>query len=144
MKTSLLGLALAPALLLTSCYVTPAGGPYNSPGPRPGPGYRGDHRPGSSYGRDRDRHDHDRDGDNDHNDRDGRYDRGRDGRDDRDGRGRPGYGYQDPRSPRSPGGSVVLPGEARRVVHGGSTYYTHRNVWYRPSGSGYIVVTRPY
>ncbi|MBB5040434.1 hypothetical protein [Prosthecobacter dejongeii] len=140
MKTSLLGLALAPALLLTSCYVTPAGGPYDAPGPRPGPGFRGHHRPGSSYGRDRDHHDHDhRD-----NDRDGRYDRDRDGRYDRDGRGRPGYGYQDPRSPRSPGGTVVLPGEARRVIHGGSTYYTHRNVWYRPSGSGYIIVTRPY
>lgn len=47
-------------------------------------------------------------------------------------------------SPYSPGGTVVLPGEARRITHRGQVYYTHRNVWYRPAGRGYVIVQRPY
>ncbi|GAA5144973.1 hypothetical protein GCM10023213_35980 [Prosthecobacter algae] len=146
MKTSSLLLALVPALFLTSCYVTPAGGPYRAPGPRPGPGYGGDYRPGYDRGRDgRDDHrghDHDRDGRGDRDDRDGdrgRYDRDRDPR-----TGRPTMGYRDPRGPGGPGAVVVLPRGARRVVHGGSTYYTSGTSWYRASGSGYIGVARPY
>ena len=49
-----------------------------------------------------------------------------------------------PRSPYSPGGSIVLPREARRVSHRGGVYYTHRGVWYRPSGRGYTVCPRPF
>lgn len=49
-----------------------------------------------------------------------------------------------PRSPYSPGGVVVLPREARRVPYHGVHYYTHRGVWYRPQGRGYIVCPRPY
>ena len=127
-------LASVAAVALSSCYVTPV--------PAGPPGHRGPH---SRYDRDRydrDRHDHDRDGDRDRHDR---YDRDRDGRDRYDGDRRgPSYSSRDPRSPFSPGGSVVLPREARRVSYRGNTYYTHRNVWYRPSGSSYVVVASPY
>lgn len=51
---------------------------------------------------------------------------------------------RNPRSPYSPGGSVVLPSEARRIDYRGRTYYRHRNTWYQPSGSGYIIVAAPY
>ncbi|WP_346331656.1 hypothetical protein [Prosthecobacter sp. SYSU 5D2] len=61
MKTTTLLLALVPALFLTSCYVTPAGGPYNNN--RGGYNHRG-------HDHDRDRRDNDRD----------RYDRDRVGR----------------------------------------------------------------
>jgi hypothetical protein len=49
-----------------------------------------------------------------------------------------------PRSPYSPGGRVVLPREARRVTHRGNVYYTHRGLWYRPNGTGYLACPRPY
>lgn len=50
-----------------------------------------------------------------------------------------------PRSPWSPGGPVVLPREARRVVYRGSVYHTHRGVWYRPGVSGgWVVCPSPY
>ncbi len=49
-----------------------------------------------------------------------------------------------PRSPWSPGGRVVLPREARRTVYRGGVYYVHRDVWYRPYQGGYVIVTRPY
>lgn len=139
MKIRLALLAAVPALLLTSCYVTPEGGPYRPPGPRPGPGYRDDHR----HDHDRDRYGRDRDHDRDRYDRD--RDRDRDRHDhDHDRDRRPGYGSTDPRSPYSPGGRVVLPSEARRVSYRGQVYYTHRNVWYRPSGSSYVIVRSPY
>lgn len=141
MKIRSLLLAALPAVLLTSCYVTPDGGPYRPPGPRPGPGYRGDHRPGSGYGRDDHRgHDHDRDRDRYDRDRDrDRYDRDHD-----HDRGRPGFGYRDPHRGAGPDRLVRLPSGSRRVVHGGATYYTSGTTWYRSSGSGYIVVARPY
>ncbi|MCB1278569.1 hypothetical protein [Prosthecobacter sp.] len=53
-------------------------------------------------------------------------------------------GERNPHSPYSPGGVVVLPREARRVYHGGAPYYTHRGVWYRPHGHGFVVCPRPY
>lgn len=69
---------------------------------------------------------------------------------------------RNPHSPYSPGGRMMTPGE--RIVHGphhhggvvvlppgarrhpyrGVTYHTHGGLWYRPSGSGYVVVPRPY
>lgn len=121
MKTPHILLALVPAVLLTSCYVTPAGGPYAGP-------------PGPPPGRVRVDHDHR------HYDR---RDRHHDLAHDRD-RGRPGYSYADARDPRSPGGRVILPREARRINYRGQVYYTHRNVWYRPSGSTYVIVRSPY
>ncbi|MCW0218911.1 MAG: hypothetical protein OJI67_11370 [Prosthecobacter sp.] len=107
MKTSFVLCAVLPMALLTSCYVTPAGGPYGAYAPPP-PRVGGtvvvtETRPAYGHGR-----------------------------------------YRHPRSPLSPGGVVVLPREARRVVYRGGTYYTHRNVWYRSSGSGYVVCARPY
>ena len=157
MKPILYAALLAPAMLLTSCYVTPvAGGPYAPLPPGPpvvhprsplSPGgvvvlprearrisYRGNvyythrdtwYRPsGSGYvvvsrpsGYRDSYHDHDR---HDH------------------------LSPRDPRSPYSPGGRVVLPSEARRVMYRGNVYYTHRDTWYRPSGSSYVIVTRPY
>jgi len=51
---------------------------------------------------------------------------------------------RDPHSPYSPGGRVVLPHEARRVMYRGNVYYTHRNVCYRPSRSTYVIVSSPY
>lgn len=53
-------------------------------------------------------------------------------------------GELSPRSPYSPGGRVVLPREAHRVHHRGGVYYTHRGMWYRPHGGGYVVCPRPY
>ena len=49
-----------------------------------------------------------------------------------------------PRGPYSPGGVVVLPRGARPVVYRGVRYHTHGNTWYRPSGRGYVIVSRPY
>lgn len=53
-------------------------------------------------------------------------------------------GERDPRSPYSPGGRVVLPREARRTVYRGGVYYVHRDVWYRSDRGGYVIVARPY
>jgi hypothetical protein len=133
MKSSFFLLPLVPALLLTSCYVTPDGGPYSS---RPGyrapahPGHRDDHR----YDHGRDRRDYGRDG--------RVSDRGRDRWDGRDDRRSPGYRGGAVRETTTT--VVTLPRGSRRVMHSGTTYYTHGSTWYRSSGSGYVRVTRPY
>ncbi len=53
-------------------------------------------------------------------------------------------GERHPHSPLSPGGVLVLPHEARPMYHRGIAYHTHRGVWYRPVGRGYVVCPRPY
>lgn len=47
------------------------------------------------------------------------------------------------RFPRGPA-VVVLPSEAKRVVHRGVTYYRCNDVWYRARGGRYVVVRAPY
>lgn len=140
MKSAFFLLSLVPALLLTSCYVTPDGGPYSS---RPGyraPAHSGHHRDDHRYDsrHDRDRHDHgprvsDRG-------RDGRWDGRGDRHDDR--RGTTGYRGAAVRETTTT--VVTLPRGARRVSHSGATYYNQGDNWYRASGSGYARVARPY
>lgn len=146
MKKSFCFLFLAPAMMLTSCYVTPEDGPYAPP--PPGPHVGGVHprhplSPGGTVVLPREARRVSYRGQVYYNHHDTWY--------------RPSgssyvvvnrpSGYMDPRNPRSPyspGGTVVLPREARRVSYRGQVYYTHRNVWYRPSGSSYVIVRSPY
>jgi hypothetical protein len=75
--------------------------------------------------------------------RDDRYDR----RDDRRDR------YDDRRDSRYDGPgrresttTVIrtLPSGARMVTYSGNRYYESRGTYYRPSGNGYVIVTRPF
>jgi hypothetical protein len=141
MKTATSLLALLPAILLTSCYVTPEGGPYHHSG---GGSHRASaQRPGGSYGSQRPGYDRDhRDNHRDRYDRDGR-DRDWRERDDRNRDGRTSSSrYRGPGGPSS--GVKSLPAGARRVEYRGSTYYTSGKTWYRASGSGYVPVSKPY
>ncbi|HYF37837.1 MAG TPA: hypothetical protein VD994_21220 [Prosthecobacter sp.] len=41
-------------------------------------------------------------------------------------------------------GPAELPHGSRRVMVDGQVFYTAGNVWYRPAGSGFVVVRSPY